>query len=77
MKLGKPEPWMEDALCRQTDPELWFQDLGSNANEAKRICDQCPVLKLCLAYALEHHEEGIWGGTSKKQRQRLRGEVAA
>lgn len=77
MKLGKPEPWMEDASCRQTDPELWFPDLGSNANDAKAICRQCPVLAECLAYALEHQEEGIWGATSKKQRQRLRAGVAA
>lgn len=77
MNLAKPEPWMEYAACRQVDAELWFPELGSSAIAAKRICQQCPVLEQCLAYALDHHEKGIWGGTSEKQRQKLRALEAA
>lgn len=76
MTFAKPEPWMADALCAQTDSELWFPELGSSANAAKRICQQCPVLEQCLTFALEHHERGIWGGTSEKQRQKLRAQRA-
>lgn len=72
--MGSPEPWMEHALCRQTDPDLWFPEIGSNAVEAKRICSECPVRVQCLEYAVEHYEEGIWAGTSRQQRQRLRRE---
>lgn len=77
MKLGRPEPWMEDARCRETDAELWFPEVGGAAREAKRICAQCPVQEPCLAFALEHYEEGIWAGTNRQQRQRLRREAAA
>ena len=77
MRLGEPEPWMENAVCRQTDPELWFPELGSSGRVAKQICQQCPVLEQCLAYALEHQERGIWGGTSEKQRQQLRAKEVA
>lgn len=77
MDAWKPEPWMEGAVCRQTDPELWFPEVGSSATAAKRICQQCPVLEQCLAYALENQEKGIWGGTSEKQRQKLRAQEAA
>lgn len=77
MDAWKPEPWMEFAACRQVDAELWFPEVGSSATAAKRICQQCPVLEQCLAYALENQEKGIWGGTSEKQRQKLRAQEAA
>ena len=76
MKLGKPEPWMEFAACAQVDAELWFPVIGGSAKEAKAICRECPVLEQCLAFAVEHHEVGIWGGTSEKQRQALRRDAA-
>lgn len=77
--LGRfvPEPWMADGLCAQTDPDLFFPELGGSAREAKAICAACPVRARCLAYALEHQERGIWGGTSDRQRQKLRTEEAA
>lgn len=74
MELGRPESWMEFAACRQVDSELWFPEVGGSGFEAKRICQACPVRARCLAYALEHQERGIWGGTSEKQRQALRAE---
>lgn len=75
--LGAPEPWMADAVCRETDPDLWFPELGSTAKAAKRICGRCPVAAECLAYAIEHQEMGIWGGTSEKQRRRIRAREVA
>lgn len=68
----KPEPWMQDALCAQTDPELFFPELGGSTHAAKAICAKCPVRAACLAFAVEHVEYGVWGGTSDKQRTALR-----
>lgn len=73
----EPEPWMAEGLCAQTDPELWFPERGGSNREAKDICAKCPVRDLCLAYALEHSEVGVWGGTSDAQRRKLRGKEAA
>ncbi len=68
-----PEPWTADALCAQTDADLWYPELGSPARAAKMICRACPVTTECLDYALTHHEAyGIWGGLSERQRRRLR-----
>lgn len=72
-----PEPWMEAALCSQTDPELFFPELGASTRDAKAICAQCPVLARCRAYALEHRERGVWGGTSDQDRARLRARARA
>lgn len=72
------EPWMDDALCAQTDPDLFFPEKGGSAATAKRICHECPVAGECLAYALEHGErEGIWGGLAPKERRKLERGAAA
>ncbi len=65
-------PWVEEALCAQTDPEMFFPDKGSSNTAAKKICAQCPVITECLDWALRHQEIGIWGGQSANQRKELR-----
>ncbi len=70
-------PWREAALCAQTDPEVFFPPVGSSGEMARRICRQCPVTAECLEVALSrpaHSDEGIWGGTSPRERRALRAE---
>jgi len=68
----KPEPWMQEGLCTQTDPEIFFPDRGEPTKPGKKVCGQCGVREQCLAYALENGEViGIWGGLSARQRKRL------
>jgi hypothetical protein len=67
-----PEPWVEQALCAQTDPELFFPEKGGSALPAKAICRRCPVTEQCLDYALTHRERhGVWGGMSERERRAL------
>jgi WhiB family transcriptional regulator, redox-sensing transcriptional regulator len=75
----EPEPWTQDALCAQTDPEAFFPEKGGSTKDAKRICNGkddepgCEVREQCLAYALANDERfGIWGGYSERERRRLR-----
>jgi WhiB family redox-sensing transcriptional regulator len=79
-----PEEWRASALCAQTDPELFFPEMGDDGYEARQVCRVCPVKAECLEHALEHGEQfGIWGGMGKKKRRKLiqasevRPEVAA
>lgn len=69
-----PPEWMDDALCAQTDPEVLFPEKGGQgANTAKRICALCPAKAACLDYALaEPSLLGVWGGTSERQRIKMR-----
>lgn len=68
---GEPA-WQESALCAQTDPDLWFPEMGGSAHAAKRICSRCDVQAECLAYALAHDERfGIYGGTTPGERHDL------
>ena len=75
-----PGPWAADALCAQTDPDLWYPELGGHAQAAiaRRICGICPVRAECLDYALAGADTwngfttGIWGGTTPRERARIR-----
>lgn len=70
-----PGAWVEQALCAQTDPEVWFPAPGHTEGErrAKAICAGCPVRTECLTHALDiGAEHGVWGGLSPRQRQSLR-----
>jgi WhiB family redox-sensing transcriptional regulator len=71
-------PWMEDAVCAQTDPESFFPEKGGSTREAKKVCLTCDVREQCLKYALDNDERfGIWGGLSERERRKLKKADAA
>lgn len=61
-----------DALCAQTDPEIFFPEKGGSTREAKQVCAACFVAAECLDYALTMGERfGIWGGLSERERRAI------
>jgi hypothetical protein len=61
--------------CAQTDPEAWFPEKGRSPDDARRMCGRCTFLEQCRDYALDRpYLLGVWGGTSMRERQRLRRE---
>lgn len=63
-------PWVNEAVCAQTDPEIFFPEKGGDVLPALRICRTCPVQKDCLQWALDNHETyGVWGGMSYRERK--------
>ena len=70
--------WFGGAACRGAGHVAYFPSRGESINPAKSVCDSCPVIDDCLAHALADPElQGIWGGTSVKQRQAMRRPSAA
>lgn len=66
------EEWMDEALCAQTDPEIFFPEKGGSTRQAKRMCMRCTVSAECVDYALRNEEKhGIWGGNSERERRKL------
>ncbi|GIJ00384.1 WhiB family redox-sensing transcriptional regulator [Sediminihabitans luteus] len=49
--------------CRTNDPELWFAERARDVEQAKALCQDCPLRAGCLAGAIEREEPwGVWGG---------------
>ena len=72
------ESWMLEGACSSMDSDLFFP-IGSSmkamkqANEAKAICLECPVVNECLDYAIRTNQDsGIWGGTTEEERKSIR-----
>jgi WhiB family redox-sensing transcriptional regulator len=70
--------WREHGACRQvSDPDVFYphsQGNGAAAHvaEAKWWCSICPVTPQCLAWALKHDEDGVWGGTTEAERAEMK-----
>lgn len=69
----------EKALCRGMDINLFFPERGvsySCIREIKKLCKVCPVRVECfeVAMAQENDNFGIFGGTTPKERRKIRSE---
>jgi WhiB family redox-sensing transcriptional regulator len=77
---GGPQGWLDQAACRDLDPERFFPEPGEQvkAAEAKAICSGCQVRDHCLDLAVNatgglDADHGVFGGTLPAERSRLRG----
>lgn len=59
----------------KADPDIFFMDDKDEPNYnavkteiARSICNQCPIQKHCLEFAIKEEMEGVWGGTTTKER---------
>jgi len=67
-------PEAELAACDGLDPSgtISFPERGQSAARAKEICERCPVLAECFAWALEHEAYGVFGGTTADECAEIR-----
>lgn len=70
-----PLPWMDEAVCAQTDPDVFFPGWGdaTAVRHSKAVCRVCPVRAECLKFGLRD-EYGTWGGLTANERRALRQE---
>ncbi len=74
--LGRPR-WMTRGACRGMGTELFIAKRGDSTAAAKATCSTCVVRSECLAFAMVNPDlVGIWGGTSARERARMRRAVA-
>jgi WhiB family transcriptional regulator, redox-sensing transcriptional regulator len=70
--------WRQHASCANLDTNVFFPvGLTGNAieqtNLAKTICNDCPVSKQCLEFALRTLQDyGVWGGRTEDERRAIR-----
>lgn len=68
------QEWRDQAACARPDipTESFYPVKGKDGNEAKAICEACPVRSECLEYAITNNEAiGVWGGASRTERRRI------
>ena len=64
--------WRQRAACRGVEPDIFYPVSDEEAEEAKAICDECPVRQPCLEYAIANREkDGVWGGATERERRRI------
>lgn len=83
-KALTPPAWVVDAPCARVDPDLWHPGKGESNSAAKRICNgdakrgrqPCEFRERCLEWAVSSPDrlDGVWGGTSERERRVLRAE---
>jgi WhiB family redox-sensing transcriptional regulator len=67
--------WRGEAACRGGNPNDFFPERGNvlGVRRALAVCASCLVTGPCLEQALlDCEDEGVWGGTTPKQRRVLR-----
>lgn len=68
----KQQTWRQHAACRGLDPLVFYPATDDEADDAKMVCDGCPVREACLEHALAVREkEGVWGGATERERRRI------
>jgi hypothetical protein len=69
-------PDMTQAACNGVDVNLFFPDSAvqeqSIVKAMERMCNECPIYKQCLNYALHVKVDGIWAATSPNTRKAMR-----
>lgn len=73
--MARDDGWMKEAACRDSDVNF-FPPRGSDSmaylEQARALCNGCPVRLTCLRFAIAHRIHwGVWGGLSAHQRRRL------
>ncbi|MEU7156025.1 WhiB family transcriptional regulator [Streptomyces chrestomyceticus] len=58
--------WMDEALCAQTDPDLFHPDSTGSYDTARKLCATCPVRIQC-----EEHAARVEGDVSRERRHGL------
>jgi WhiB family redox-sensing transcriptional regulator len=68
--------WRARAACKGAETSIFFPGRGEKLDAAMEFCDRCPVRPQCLDEAMSVGAEsavGVWGGTSERRRDQLRG----
>jgi len=74
---GRDVDWQR-ALCKNADnPDRFhvddYGDMKRITDEAIAMCNTpCPIKNECFIYGYENRLDGVWGGTTSRQRNQMR-----
>jgi len=77
--LRYPKDKFEQASCLNIDTEFFYpnRDMLTPDEQVlfKRMCNACPVMDVCLEWALVHERHGIWANTTPAERGTMRAKL--
>jgi len=65
--------FFDEAICVGAEPSIFDGESLTDVLEAKKFCSSCPIQAMCLDWATQTQDEGVWGGLTAKERKTLRG----
>lgn len=65
--------FFDEAICVGSKPGIFDGDSLVDVLQAKKICSTCPIQAMCLDWATQTQDEGVWGGQTPEERKTLRG----
>jgi WhiB family redox-sensing transcriptional regulator len=65
--------FFDEAICLGAEPSIFDGDSVTDVLEAKKICSVCPIQAMCLEWATQTQDTGVWGGRTPEERRKLRG----
>ena len=65
--------FFDEAICLGAEPSIFDGDSLTDVLEAKKICSACPIQAMCLDWATQTQDAGVWGGFTADERKNLRG----
>ena len=72
---GLPTIDPEQAACRGMEVLDFVGDKDRMTHQriadAKAVCATCTQVEPCLAFAIAANEHGVWGGTTRRERDRM------
>jgi hypothetical protein len=80
MSVAFDQRWSDRGTCAglsRKNPNLYdkifFPEKGRPSNNPafKQFCSVCPVQMLCLKFAVVNDLDGVWGNTTRSQRENL------
>jgi WhiB family redox-sensing transcriptional regulator len=70
--------WQDRAACAGNDTDVFFPWGGNTPAALVSLCESCPVTETCREYAIDRDWiTGVWGGTTRAQRDEIRRRRAA
>lgn len=69
--------WSKDSACIGAPEEVFFPERGRPSKNPPylKFCGSCPVAQECLEWAVVHQAEGIWGGTTERERKTIQNQM--
>lgn len=65
--------WCEDRACKGTDTDDWVPDAKEEVTDWHRsYCGGCPVRQVCLEWATDTDQWGVWAATTRDERRALK-----